>query len=265
MSLDPTPSDAELLRIAEARQARARRVRPKTDCGEAIDRTAARVLVPRKPYIRSEVRLEELHITIQAGRLLGCTGIIVGAPRTKKNSKAHYTRQSPGYRHWRNGVVAALRHKPTFPLVDQPYNLEAHFYVDQKGVPADLLGLLQGFADALENAGVVTDDQWFRGLDGSRKHDSEQARARVEFAITPLADPLGKNLSELREKDAPKWGDKQNPDKTYNVSIDSPAFDRLIEAQRAGGHATISDTIVHMYTHVKFPEPPPKTGADDQC
>lgn len=181
MSLDPTPSDAELLRIAQARSKR-----PKMDCSEAIDQPAARVLVPRPPIIRGEVRLEELHITIEGGQLTRCDGIIVGAPRTKKNSKAHYTRQSPGYRHWRNGVIAALKNKPTFPLADQPYNLEAHFYVDQKGVPADLLGLLQGFADALENAGVVTDDKWFEAVDRSRKHTTDQAHPRAEFIITPL-------------------------------------------------------------------------------
>jgi hypothetical protein len=55
----------------------------------------------------------------------------------------------------------------------------------RKGEQADLVGLLQGLADALENAGVVSNDRWFRAFDGSRMIAGDP-RPRVELEIRPL-------------------------------------------------------------------------------
>lgn len=117
---------------------------------------------------------------------LQCT--ISGPPRTKKNSKEHYTRQSKGYRVYRDSVVNGflpLLAGLELPLVDRDYNLRATFYVDTKGEQADLVGLIQGLADALENAGVVSNDRWFRGFDRSRMIAGDKA-PRVELLISPL-------------------------------------------------------------------------------
>ena len=49
----------------------------------------------------------------------------------------------------------------------------------------DLLGYLDGIADALQEAGVVEDDKWILGWDGSRL-DKDAAAPRVELVIGPL-------------------------------------------------------------------------------
>lgn len=118
----------------------------------------------------------------------GLQAKIAGPPRTKKNSKEHYTRQSQGYRVYRDRVVNGflpLLAGLELPLADRDYNLRATFYVDTKGEQADLVGLIQGLADALENAGVVSNDRWFRGFDRSRMIAGDKA-PRVELLISPL-------------------------------------------------------------------------------
>lgn len=111
-------------------------------------------------------------------------------PRTKKNSTFLGIKQSPQYQRFCTGVVDAT--KPSIeglqlPLPDIPYNLAATFYVDSKGKPADLIGLIQGTADALEAAKIVSNDKWFRRLDGcSIVYDDPNPR--VEVVITPIED-----------------------------------------------------------------------------
>ena len=126
---------------------------------------------------------------IRAARWLNgfrCT--IRTAPRTKKNSTTLGIRQSPAYRAYRDLIIngfAPLLASLELPLPDRPYNLAATFYVDRWGERADLIGLLQGLADALENAGVVSDDRWFRSFDGSRAIAGDPS-PRVELLITEL-------------------------------------------------------------------------------
>lgn len=174
MTLDPLPSDADLLRIRDERLGK----RPRTEA----QAKAVRQKRPRMP-----VRLGTYTETLVAGEIEAIAGVIHGCPRTKKNHKQSHWEESPGYVHWRNGVVQALTHKRQLP--DRPYNLEVRFYVDRSGEQADLVGLLQGFADALENAGTVSNDQWFRGFDGSRKIHGQAENPRVEFRISPLNGP----------------------------------------------------------------------------
>lgn len=110
---------------------------------------------------------------------------LLGPPRTKKNHKQHYAKQSPAYTKWNADVKDQLRDfGPTLP--DKPYNLAARFFVDDPGRLADLLGLLQGLADSLENAGVVSNDRYFEGFDGSRKAGYDRIRPRVELEISQL-------------------------------------------------------------------------------
>lgn len=126
---------------------------------------------------------------IRAARWLNgfrCT--IRTAPRTKKNSTTLGIRQSPAYRAYRDAIIngfAPLLAQLELPLPDRPYTLAATFYVDRWGERADLIGLLQGLADALENAGVVSDDHWFRSFDGSRAIAGDPS-PRVELLITEL-------------------------------------------------------------------------------
>ncbi len=114
-------------------------------------------------------------------------------PRTKKNSTMLGIIQSAAYRRYAGIIadcVAAARDefrtdRVHLPLPDQPYNLEAVFYVDSHGKTADLFGLLQAIADAIQDAGVLSNDWYFRTSDGSRVV-FDDPRPRVEIIITPL-------------------------------------------------------------------------------
>lgn len=111
-------------------------------------------------------------------------------PRTKKNSTMLGIVQSPAYRRFCQGVVDAtnqLRGEFSLPIPDAPYNLAAVFYVDKPGERADLIGLIQGTADALQEAKVVSDDKWFKTLDGCRIVVGDPT-PRVEVVITPIED-----------------------------------------------------------------------------
>jgi hypothetical protein len=115
------------------------------------------------------------------------------APRTKKNGRKGGfggIKQGPAYRAYRDAIVAALeplRTAQTIPLPDQPYNIAVTYYVDSHGKTADKCGLDQGLYDALENAGVVTNDWQFRTDDGTRIIAGDPF-PRVELIITPIRE-----------------------------------------------------------------------------
>lgn len=115
------------------------------------------------------------------------------APRTKKNGRSGAFFGLGGgkaYRAYRDAIVAAVAtipgERPLLP--DHEYNCAATFYVDKRGELADINGLNQGLHDALENAGVVSDDWYFRTTDGTRIVFGDE-RPRVEVHITPLSAP----------------------------------------------------------------------------
>lgn len=111
------------------------------------------------------------------------------APRTKKNGgKGGFggIKQRPAYRAFRDQVVRMLeplKDELKLPLPKAQYNIAAVFYVDVPGQRADKCGLDQGLYDALEDAGVVTDDWQFRTADGTRIVFFDP-RPRVELTIT---------------------------------------------------------------------------------
>lgn len=109
-------------------------------------------------------------------------------PRTKKNSTRWFGKQSIQYTRFRNAVVDSVKEAKTelaLPLPDQAYNLAAVFYVDVPGQAADIFGLLQGIADALQDAGVISNDWHFRTVDGSRVVEGDD-KPRVVVTITPI-------------------------------------------------------------------------------
>jgi Holliday junction resolvase RusA-like endonuclease len=110
-------------------------------------------------------------------------------PRTKKNGTTLGIKQSKAYRGYRDAIIAALpelaRASLGLPLPEREYNIAATYYVDRRGERADKVGLDQGLYDALENAGVVTNDWQFRTADGTRIVFGDP-RPRVEITITPL-------------------------------------------------------------------------------
>ena len=115
--------------------------------------------------------------------------IIPTPPRTKKNSTYLGIRQSNAYRKFAQDVAATILPRKLglkLPLPrDLHFNLRALFYVDVAGERADLFGLLQATADALQDAGVLENDWQFRSCDGSRIFFGDRS-PRVEVLIDPL-------------------------------------------------------------------------------
>lgn len=120
--------------------------------------------------------------------------VLRGAPRTKKNHGKIVHRRVKGvqrkfhvpsdaYQVWCAAVVLQLAQVK--PLPDRAYNCRAIFYRDAHR--GDAVGYYQGLADALEAAGVVSDDKLLVAWDGSRLR-VDPTNPRVEVAITPLDD-----------------------------------------------------------------------------
>lgn len=179
MSLDPMPSAAELLEMHRKRTAER-----ETKNARASDAPLIAAQPARPGGEVGVIQIGNPPIAVRRGPSLDL--VLLFPPRSKKNHKAHYAAQSTGYRKFRNAVVRHLesfRAELQLPLPDIAYNLAAVFYTDNDA--ADTLGLLQGLADALENAGVVTNDRVFRTFDGSDQV-LDKLRPRVELRITPI-------------------------------------------------------------------------------
>ena len=176
VTLDPRPSDAELLsRLARLHVAEGRSI------------THAQADAATSAPIEASRLGDSLRLTIRT------------APRTKKNHRemvfSKKQRQlvpipSKSYETYKREVVLAVSHvgaKLGLPLPDQPYNIDATFTCDKYGQRADLDGLLAGLFDALQAAGVVTDDYWFRQADGTRVLAvRKNADPQIAVVITPI-------------------------------------------------------------------------------
>lgn len=124
------------------------------------------------------------------------------APRTKKNSRRHIKVRgrtvplpSDAYREMEAGIAAwCAAQDVQFGVVPlpvklralrlaQPLNCAAIFYRDANR--GDAVGYYQGLADALESAGVLSDDKWIVQWDGSRLA-KDAKRPRIEVTLTAL-------------------------------------------------------------------------------
>jgi hypothetical protein len=110
---------------------------------------------------------------------------LYGAPRTKKTSNQLQrfggrlkVVPSKAWMRWRDECLKQTN--DSMRLRDQPYNLCALFYRDADR--GDAIGYLQGLADVLQEAGIVSDDKWFTQFDGSRLL-VDRERPRVELLI----------------------------------------------------------------------------------
>ncbi len=135
------------------------------------------------------------------------TFVLPVTPRTKKNSRKHIKRRSKSgkvitvplpsdaYSKMEAEIVAWANDIPGNLLVGcvvrcacelelaQPLNCAAIFYRDANR--GDAVGYYQALADALEAAGVVTDDKWITQWDGSRL-EKDAKRSRIEVTLTAL-------------------------------------------------------------------------------
>jgi hypothetical protein len=115
-------------------------------------------------------------------------------PRTKKNSSRGNGKVSAAavkFAHLTRQFLAPHLAALALPLPEVPYNCAATFTTDTER--ADLIGLLQALADALQAhapsgfAGVLTDDRWLRGFDGARQV-YRPLKPGIVLTLTPLTD-----------------------------------------------------------------------------
>lgn len=180
--LDPFPSLARLKELH----------RQKTGRELVLDGT-----VPARPGFPRDFALPKVTVACRGVlELYDRTGDrlwlrLVLAPRTKKNhGRAFGIKQSLAYKAYRDAIVEAVARVKValkLPLPEQPYNIAVTYYVDAGGRSADKCGLDQGLYDALENAGVVTNDWQFRTDDGTRIVAGDPI-PRVELVITPIKE-----------------------------------------------------------------------------
>ena len=120
-------------------------------------------------------------------------------PRTKKNHGSVIKRggrkfhiPSEAYNTMEFQVLEWARHNVRPGLAStlyscqplaQPLNCAAIFYRDANR--GDAVGYYQGLADALESAGVLSDDKWIVQWDGSRLA-KDSKRPRIEVTLTAL-------------------------------------------------------------------------------
>jgi hypothetical protein len=124
------------------------------------------------------------------------------APRTKKNSKSWVGVEGRPYRAFRKQVIEAVKRVHDdcqFPMPDRAYNARITFYVDN--VLADFAGLIQGLADAIQDAGVISDDWYLRSFDGTEVLYDRKA-PRIIVVLEPRVMPP--NAPQRKPKAAPR-------------------------------------------------------------
>lgn len=126
--------------------------------------------------------------------------VINGRPVTKKNSQRimrgkngqPFVAQSVNAKTWEENAIIQLRTQlyharqrgPVAAPLGIPVNLRALVYRER--ATGDLGNFLSAVCDALERAGVVTNDRLILGFDGSRLR-IDRERPRVEIELTALA------------------------------------------------------------------------------
>lgn len=127
--------------------------------------------------------------------------VVPGVPATKKNhsklvhSKKHGGRLVPVPSDWymdfqQRTRAAWLTRKPSERRVlpDQLYNVQALIFLPVRFASrqyGDASGYYDAVGDALEAAGVISNDKWIESWDGSHRFFDDR-NPRVELIITPL-------------------------------------------------------------------------------
>lgn len=131
--------------------------------------------------------------------------IVPGPPRTKKNSqdvvwrgrgekRRMYVVPSESSGEYASQVIEAWARVPVtkrlgFPIPKTtPVHVRATFYVDRYGERADVHGLYQSLADALQAARVLEDDWQIASWDGSRRVIGDPS-PRTEILLAPFDGP----------------------------------------------------------------------------
>ena len=117
--------------------------------------------------------------------------IILGSPRTKKNSIRAFKRvgrtmvlPSTAACDWTKSAVLQLQQQWKWAPLERPISMNAQVFRERK--VGDLGNYLAAICDALETANVVTNDKWILSFDGSRLQ-SDPSNPRVEIVLSELA------------------------------------------------------------------------------
>ena len=78
--------------------------------------------------------------------------------------------------------------EPPQEPIAEPCRLVARYYLPDRRWWPDLVGLLQGTGDLLEEAQVIADDKYIRSFDGSRIVELDKENPRAELEIYPAED-----------------------------------------------------------------------------
>jgi Holliday junction resolvase RusA-like endonuclease len=126
------------------------------------------------------------------------TFVIHGPPRTKKNhQRIGQVRGRPAIfqarssENWEKQAVSTLldqRISRGWEMANWPVSMRALVYRDR--AVGDLLNYLAAISDALEGAGIVSDDKWIVSVDGSRLF-KDAKNPRVEVTVLTVLDQSG--------------------------------------------------------------------------
>lgn len=110
---------------------------------------------------------------------------IMAALAELHHARAAKVARTPGYaRRLRNAVLDGSKAiRAALLCLAQPLNCAAIFYRDANR--GDAVGYYQWLADALESAGVLSNDKWIVQWDGSRLA-KDAKRPRIEVTLTAL-------------------------------------------------------------------------------
>lgn len=117
---------------------------------------------------------------------------VLGPPRTKKNSsrvfpgaKFPIVLPSKQYCVWEKAAKKQVPAQFSGPAIARPVNVRAIIFRERR--TGDLVNYMQAVADMLQSAGVLIDDKWVTGWDGSRLA-KDAANPRVEIEITSMSE-----------------------------------------------------------------------------
>lgn len=123
------------------------------------------------------------------------TCVIPGRPGILKNSKKicrmrdgrTFLKSSDKYAIWEQMALEHVKAQGMADKINFPVNLSCKFYFTNKKWEPDLSNCYQGIEDVLQKTGVLLDDCWVYGHDGSRKIFGAR-NDRIEITITKFED-----------------------------------------------------------------------------
>lgn len=117
--------------------------------------------------------------------------VILGEPPVKKNGmqivrrgKKPFLLPSKAYRSWKDGAVLQLKAQHRDDPIEGELQATFTFYVGARRKP-DLSNLYEAPQDAMEDAGIISNDYFIVSHDGSRRR-RDRENPRIEITLEKL-------------------------------------------------------------------------------